>query len=231
MLRNILFLFVIFHGHSFAGTYDDLIKAGRMGDTATLTALFQRGVDPNSTDISGNTLLTIAANEGHTELVRLLIANKAKLNARNLNGETALQLAAYRGYEPIVHMLLAAGASTDTPGWPPLIYAIIAKQETIARALLTAGASPDAIASNGQTALMFAIEQISPSLVSLLIEAGANPDISTPRGETAYSLALKSQDNEIQKMVAQALEKRAEARQRELLNIEPAPITHNQSNP
>lgn len=216
-MRNLLILIALISSTLHAGVYDDLIKAGRIGDTSAMNELFQRGVDPNSTDISGNTLLTIAANEGHIELVRLLIANKAKLNARNRNGETALQLAAYRGHEPIVHMLLAAGARTDTPGWPPLIYAVMAKQESIVRTLLTAGASPDAVASNGQTALMFAVQQSDPTLVRLLLDAGANPDISSHKGETAYQFALKAQHAEIQKALEEALQKRADVRQNELL--------------
>ncbi|MEY4592021.1 MAG: hypothetical protein RIR18_916 [Pseudomonadota bacterium] len=190
-----------------AGSYDELIQASKMGDIPTMHALLKRGLDPNSTDKAGNSLLTIAATEGNEALLKVLLAYKPKLNGRNQHGETALQLAAYKGYEGIVWELLAAGAPMDTPGWPALIYATFAGHEKIVEMLLNAGADKNIQAENGMTALMFATQNGMTNTVRLLIAAGANPDISTLQGVTAYGLSLKAKDPEITRMLDEALGK------------------------
>ena len=93
-----------------AATYDDLINAAKMGDTSELTKLAGKGASVDTTDIDGNTLLMLAARDGHVETVDFLVKNHAKLNARNAAGDTALRLAAFRGHQKVVELLLAGGA-------------------------------------------------------------------------------------------------------------------------
>ena len=81
-----------------AATYDDLIGAAKMGDTPSLVHLVGKGASVDTTDIEGNTLLMLAARDGHGDLVQLLINHRAKLNARNAAGDTALALAAKHGW-------------------------------------------------------------------------------------------------------------------------------------
>nr|MBP7640241.1 ankyrin repeat domain-containing protein [Thauera sp.] len=49
-----------------AATLDDALSAASMGDTKELVSLIQRGLDPDTVDAQGNTLLILAAREGHT---------------------------------------------------------------------------------------------------------------------------------------------------------------------
>ena len=81
-----------------AATYDDLISGAKMGDTGTISDLVAKGASVDTTDIDGNTLLMLAARDGHTDLVRYLIGQRTKLNARNSAGDTALRLASFRGH-------------------------------------------------------------------------------------------------------------------------------------
>lgn len=201
-----------------AGSYEDLILTSKMGDVSSMQKLLQRGLDPDSTDRAGNTLLTIAAGEGNEALVKVLIEHKARLNLRNVNGETALQIAALKGFDGIVEALLKAGARTESIGWPALIYATYANHEGIVAQLLASGADKDATASNGMTALMFAIQMDRPGIVRQLLDVEANPDIATGSGETAYSLSLKSKNTEYIKLVEAALEKHQ--RKQEILEQE-----------
>ncbi len=103
-----------------AATYDDLINAAKMGDTSELTKLAGKGASVDTTDIDGNTLLMLAARDGHVETVDFLVKNHAKLNARNAAGDTALRLAAFRGHQKVVELLLAGGAAVNMQGWTPL---------------------------------------------------------------------------------------------------------------
>ena len=66
-----------------ASTYDDLIHGAMLGSTGDIRSLLQRGASVDTTDAQGNTLLMLAARDGHNELLRLLIEHRAKLNARN----------------------------------------------------------------------------------------------------------------------------------------------------
>ena len=79
-----------------AATYDDLISAAKLGDTRDIAKLVQRGASVDTTDKEGNTLLMLAARDGHSELVEYLIKQRAKVNERNAVGDTALRLAAFR---------------------------------------------------------------------------------------------------------------------------------------
>ena len=54
-----------------APTYDDLIQAAESGDRATVDKLIGRGMDVNSVDKQGNTLLMLAARNGNLELIDL----------------------------------------------------------------------------------------------------------------------------------------------------------------
>src|SRR4051812_40941726 len=51
------------------------------------------GGDPNHRKADGNTLLHIAADNGETEIIRLLVANGASVNTRGNYGYTPLHLA------------------------------------------------------------------------------------------------------------------------------------------
>ncbi|CAI7640376.1 unnamed protein product [Penicillium manginii] len=64
------------------------------------------GIDVNSATLLGDTVLSVAALNGHLEIVQLLLQDE-RLNckAENNFGETALQLAAREGHEAIVRSL------------------------------------------------------------------------------------------------------------------------------
>ena len=121
-----------------AATYDDLINSAKLGDTRDVADIVNKGASVDTTDIDGNTLLMLAARDGHDELVGFLILQRAKLNARNTAGDTALRLAAFRGHLKVVELLVAAGANVNTSGWTPLAYAAFNGHLEIASLLVKA---------------------------------------------------------------------------------------------
>lgn len=60
-----------------------------------------------------DTGLTIAAMQGHNDVVKMLIEAGSDLNATNKNGDTALTIAAHNGNAAIIKMLVQAGADTS----------------------------------------------------------------------------------------------------------------------
>lgn len=72
-----------------------------------------------SFDYIAQTPLIRAADHGHVEIVRRLIAAGADVNAHHEDqiGNTAIREAVRGGYVEIVRALLAAGADPTIPGW------------------------------------------------------------------------------------------------------------------
>lgn len=187
-------------GFSFAchaGAYDDLVAAVENGDNATVVDLLRRGMEADSVDREGNSLLILAARAGQQQIVETLLTNKANVLITNKYHDSALMLAALRGHLSAVETLVAAGAKLDPGGWTPLIYAAFEGHEEIARFLLEQGADKDAIAPNGMTALMAAARNGHQATVELLVEKGADPGKKLPNGETAVDLAAKAGNKSI----------------------------------
>ena len=69
-----------------------------------------RGAKVNAKTKNGATALMAAAQNGHNEVVKALLANGADVNAKTKNGVTALMMAILRGHSEIVKMLKDAGA-------------------------------------------------------------------------------------------------------------------------
>ena len=74
--------------------------------------LAEASVDWDSTD-RGKTALVCACDNGHAEIVRVLLEARASVDLHNCHGETALIFACYNGHAEIARMLLEAGANKD----------------------------------------------------------------------------------------------------------------------
>ena len=180
-----------------ASTYHALTQGAKLGDVAEIRTLLGRGASADTTDIEGNTLLMLAARDGHGDLVQLLINHRAKLNARNAAGDTALALAALRGHLRVVQLLTDAGASQSVPGWPPLVYGAFGGHRQIVTWLLGKGANIDAASDNGMTALMAAARGGHIDIVKDLLKAGADTTKKTDAGQTARDIALGNNNTDI----------------------------------
>ena len=126
-----------------ASTYDDMLRAIEIDDQRTVAGLLKRGLDVDSVNPKGESLLMLAVRSGKASVVKTILAAKPKINARNAYGETALMLAALAGYEPIVKALLAAGADVNKrahKGATALAWAKLYEHREIVAMLTRAGA-------------------------------------------------------------------------------------------
>lgn len=121
-----------------------------------------------------------AAQRSDVEAVRTLLQQGADPNAAQADGLTALHWAALNDQLDIAQILLYAGVTvkpvTRVGGYTPLHLASRAGHSGIVRALLEAGAKPDAFTTTGVTALHFAAEADDAEAVNALIEHGADVD-------------------------------------------------------
>jgi len=149
-------------------------------------------MDVNTTDLSGNTLLMIAARNGNGALLDYLLRNRANTLKRNKYGDTALMLAVFQGRTEIVRRMLDAKVQISGGGWNPLHYAAFGGHAEIAAMLMDRVPDIDAPAPNGQTALMLAAAAGHLDVVKVLVDADADMDLEDYEGLTAIALAIKA---------------------------------------
>lgn len=87
-----------------------IFDLAREGNSEKLMLLVDQGIPGDLTDPKGNTLMILAAYNGHDDIVSGLIERKADLNRLNDKGQGALTCAVFRKNEPLVRQLLAGGA-------------------------------------------------------------------------------------------------------------------------
>jgi ankyrin repeat protein len=182
---------------AWAGVYDEILIAARDNRTEQVIDLVRRGMDPNTSDPSGTTLLMLAANSGNEQLLDFLLRSRANILKYNKYGDSALGLAALRGHGAIVRRLIEAGAALSGPAWTPLQYAAYAGHAEVVRLLLAGKPELDRRAPNRQTALMVAARNGHLEVVKLLIEADADMDLTDADGLSAMGLARKAGNTEI----------------------------------
>ncbi|MFZ2854439.1 MAG: ankyrin repeat domain-containing protein [Rhodocyclaceae bacterium] len=191
-------------GLAAAGVYEDMLIALKSDNTPAAVALLDRGVDVNTVDIHGNTLVMLAVRENNLDLLEQLLLRRARLNIRNRDGDTALRTAAFTGKLPFVQRLVEAGAEVNMYGWSPLAYAAFNGHADVAAYLLKRGAEINAVTENGSTALLLAVRNGHQAAVDILLKHEADPNIATERDETALDWAVKTNNTDIAERLRKA---------------------------
>jgi outer membrane protein assembly factor BamB len=90
---------------------EELWAAARAGDVARVTRALDAGADVNSRTRYGATALTFAADKGHLEVVKLLVARGADVNAQDSFYQMrALDMAMQNDHSDVVVLLLTRGS-------------------------------------------------------------------------------------------------------------------------
>lgn len=147
---------------AFSGQIHD---AAANGDLERVRALLKD--DPDlvlSKDDKGYTPLHWAAKNGHTDVARLLLVNKAEINAKTNIGWTPLHEAADGGHKDLVEFLLANKANVNERTY------------------------------RGYTALHFAASKGYMDVVGLLLGYGANVNARSNLGATPLQVAMAHKD-------------------------------------
>ena len=206
-----LLVFICF-STAHAGSFEDFFSAIQRDDARALTALLQRGFDPNTRDAKGQPGLLLAVREPAPNALRVLLnAKNIQVEARNSQDESPLMMAAIRGQLDIARQLIDKDADVNKPGWAPLHYAVSSSQGDalgVAKLLLDNSAYVDAASPNGTTPLMMAAMYGPPEAVKLLLEESADPTLKNQLGLTAIDFARRANRNDVAELIATAIRAR-----------------------
>lgn len=171
--------------------------AAREQHPAVVRALVAAGAHVNTVDHQGRTALLLAAEQVHskdTQIAHTLIAAGANPKRPDTLGDTPILLAAQRGNLLLARYLIALDVDVDSrnqAGMTPLFAAINNHRTDIVRALLAAGASPDALVS-GVAPLARALQNNDRDIAHLLRANGARNyrlyavNAALERGDVAF---------------------------------------------
>jgi outer membrane protein assembly factor BamB len=170
-----------------------LWQAARDGDAAALGALLDAGADPDAEFRQGGTALLFAAQRGHAEAVRLLLARGADVNAREtLNNTTALHFGI--SYPEVVRALVEKGADVNAhdlqADQAPLWWAV-AKRQAVSASLILASGRVDArnLGNALEMAERIKNPEIAAAIRAALAKAGTVASWPQFRGRGASGVA------------------------------------------
>lgn len=170
-----------------------LMDAAWAGKQDSVLLLIKEGANVDArNDYSQETPLMYAAQQGHMDVVKILLANGASPDLEPINSEGALIRATTMGHLDVVEELIRNGANINQTGKldrTALHYATSFGYYYITDMLLYYEADIDNQARYDVTPLMCAIAAGYPEIAELLIRKGANPEIRDANGFNALMLA------------------------------------------
>ncbi len=180
-----------------AGVYEDILQAANRNETTKVVDLLRRGMDVNTVDLQGNSLLMIAARNNNLDLARFLLDNRANPERRNPHGDSALMLAAMLGHQEMVALMLERKPELNHAGWNALHYAAFSGHAGVLALLVAAGSDVNLKAPNAQTALMLAAKNGHFEVVRVLTGARADIALRDPVEGSALDMARKAGHSQI----------------------------------
>jgi ankyrin repeat protein len=178
-------------GYDFSLDFAEIVKKG--GVNVIKKLIRSNSTFLNVTDKDGNTILHVAAANGHRNVVKLLLESGADVNQKislelplppytvvsSRANWTPLHTAVYNNHRDIVTLLLAKGAEIDAKtslDESALLLAACQANDDIVKILLANGAAVDARERGGCSPLIEASDRGHLGIVKSLLDSGAAVD-------------------------------------------------------
>ena len=161
--------------------------------------------DINKKNLKNDTLLMFAAVCKSSDVVKLLIEEKANVNELNNDKNSALHIAAYTNNVSSIDELLNAGAfinKKNKVGMTPLQCALNEKcSDKVVDKLLEHKADVNCKNINGSTAIFFSALDNRASIMNKLIKSKANIDMKNNSGDTPLIIAARKGSSDCVKIL------------------------------
>lgn len=176
-----------------------LADAVARGDSYAIRSQLESGGGPDAQGEGGLNLLQHAILSRSRDGLQALLDNGADPNRPGYDGSTALHTAAIADDPAYLELLLANGGDPGVAhavtGEQPLAKAVGMRTTRQFRALLEAGADPNATDRTGNTALHRAAMVNAGAHVLALLEAGADPQAKNAQDASFQSYYFRVPDN------------------------------------
>ncbi|XP_071572548.1 uncharacterized protein [Temnothorax nylanderi] len=179
-----------------------LVSAIRYNHKEIVEALIANGVNINAEYII---YLSLAVLVGHSDIVEILLKNKACVNMNITDMNRLLYKAAKRGHKDIVNALITRGAYVDAViicDLTPLCCAAYGGHEEVVEILIASGANVN-IKSYEGTPLHLAAANGHDNVVKVLLDNKANININDNKNRKPLELAVARGHLQVVKMLLQ----------------------------
>ena len=198
-----------------------MIKTVESGPISAVELLLAVGANPNQqlhsgdtvisraakiTDQYDSTVLYIASQNGHSEIVSILLRANADPSIAKKHGWTPLMIASQNGHKETIDLLIDAKSDVNVQANDGMTTIFIASQNghsEVVSTLLEANADPS-IAKNGWTPLMIASQNGHKDTVDLLIDAKADVNVQNNNGATPLYIACQNGHSEVVSILLKA---------------------------
>ena len=186
-----------------------LCRLAGQGQTELLRHFLDLGLaDANAIDQYGDSALTAAVANGHTETVEFLINREAEVNYVNPNnGYSVLMKAVDRGHRDITELLINSGAwvkyVNSNCGWSVLRAAAAEGHTATVKLLIDKGAAVNYVSQNDDwSVLRAAVYNGHTETVKLLIDKGADVHYASQKdGWSVLMVAVDKGHRDITKLL------------------------------
>ena len=187
-----------------------LFEAISVDNTFEILKLLNQGIDPNTRNAQGYTLLHLTASRGQARVLSALLELGADVDPRDATGHTPLHLAAINQNTWVKQLLIAAGAdvsAVNDEGCTPLQLERKKRMELLcdllnagntreASDLIADGIDPDFRNVRGYSPLHIVAANGQVEWVDKLCKAGADPNARDNRGRTPLHHASLNENPE-----------------------------------
>ncbi|XP_062700494.1 uncharacterized protein LOC134284930 [Aedes albopictus] len=189
------------------GGYAPLHMAILFSQRHIVQLLLENGADINIRNAKSNSVtpLHFACQNGHKEVVEILIRRNANIDALDKNNVTSLHLACLNGHKEVVEILVHEKANIDALAemkFTPLHLACCNGHKEVVEILVRESANIDALAENKYTPLHLACEDGHKEVVEILIREKANIDALTENKCTPLHVACGNGHKEVVEILA-----------------------------
>ncbi|XP_054710060.1 E3 ubiquitin-protein ligase MIB1-like [Uloborus diversus] len=178
----------LFETHVSGDVNEELVKAAANGDAQKCEEILKRSEADVNGVFASHTALQAASQNGHIEVIKILLRHNADVEIEDKDGDRAVHHAAFGDEPGVMELLARAGADLNARNkrrQTPLHIAVNKGHVGVVRSILELGCRPSLQDSEGDTPLHDAISKKRDDMLTLLLDNGADICLTNNNGFNA----------------------------------------------